>query len=1257
MTRNHPRVLASALAFTLVIAASVASVGAAGAQPPNQAPELRPPAEATAPLVTLTLLTGDQVQVQHLPGGDQAVEIDPAPRDGYAPSFETIERDQDLYVIPSDAAGLVPDLLDRELFNVSKLAGYGYTDGIPVITTSQDRVAAQSAGAVAGATVTADLPSIDGQAVTIDGTDWWRAAGGGQVGAGSGDRAATTGPLAGIDRIWLDEQITASLDVSVPQIGAPEAWDAGFDGTGVTVAVLDTGIDATHPDLASQVAGAENFTTSDTASDRHGHGTHVGGTVAGTGAASGGQYVGVAPGARLLNGKVLGDTGSGQSSWAIAGMQWAADQGADVVNLSLGTDPADGTDPMSQAVNTLTAQHDLLFVIAAGNNGSRDYTIGAPGAADAALTVGSVSKTEQLAATSSRGPRLGDHAVKPDVTAPGVSIVSARAAGTSRGTPVDENYTILSGTSMATPHVAGAAAILRQAEPDLAAGEVKARFAGTGAPRSDLDVYQQGGGRVDVPAALQAPVTATPAPLDLGFFPYPQDGAEPVQAELTYTNRTDQPVTLDLSLAVASRDGAEATEPMLSVAPDQVAIEPGGVSTVTVTLDPLAGETGLYGGYLVAEAAGGQVAARTPVGFYVQPELYQLTVEGIARNGRPATGTSSIGVVDVHDANAFSEVSTRYVDGVATLQVPPGTYSVMGLINTYEATEVQVQDRVMIGDPEVEVTEDTTLVFDARDAIPIEIEAPGFESRPIGNATIGYWRGDALGTNFQHLTTGPVTPFYAKPTDPVSTGGFEFLHRTRHGTPAAALSVLDPTELDLLVLPMGGSAPALDGDDTLPLVFAGTGTEDEYQGVDAAGAVVLVRRTSALTFAAQEANAAAAGARAMIVANNVSGIRSAFVGNAATIPSMTMSMEDGDTLQALLDDGEVTVRLFGTPASSFLFDLVLPEPDRIPDELHYVADPNQLATVENAFHGDLADTPMSEVRHFFRPWQNRSLLISDTVYAGHRRTEYLVPGDTRYQQHVRPNQMFEPLTAYQPGEHRDQTWWKQPAHPGVNEGGAFESGEPTYREADTLQLALAEWVDAHRGHRGLFNSSLYTSAFRMYENGQLTTETARPRGAFPMSPDPAEYRLELDLTRTAEWWLTSTSTRTAWTLQSARPADGEAEIVPLLLVDYDVELDLLNTAPRPQDRRGLPTMDLQVRHQPGAAGPAIAGARLWISYDDGASWLARPVREVGDGEYQAVLTYRPPAGSGFASVRVEAWDAGGNRIDQVINRAWRLPAS
>lgn len=136
-----------------------------------------------------------------------------------------------------------------------------------------------------------------------------------------------------------------------------------------------------------------------------GHGTHVASTIAGTAAASDGKEKGIAPGVRLHVGKVLGDDNSGQEPRIISGMEWAVrNQKAKIVNISLSGDPTDGTDPMSVAINQLTEETVALFVVAARNSGPSPSTIGAPGVADAALTVGAVDGTDTVAFFSSQGP-------------------------------------------------------------------------------------------------------------------------------------------------------------------------------------------------------------------------------------------------------------------------------------------------------------------------------------------------------------------------------------------------------------------------------------------------------------------------------------------------------------------------------------------------------------------------------------------------------------------------------------------------------------------------------------------------------------------------------------------------------------------------------------------------------------------------------------------------------------------------------------
>jgi len=278
----------------------------------------------------------------------------------------------------------------------------------------------------------------------------------------------------GVASIWPDFEVT-SLEEPLQQINADFAQGIGLRGEGIRIAVLDTGIDETHPALAGKVVAAENFSDSTTASDVFGHGTHVAGIIAG-------NPYGVAPNARLLNAKVLNDSGSGTASGVIAGINWAIGQGADVINLSLGAPIADTDTPLNQAVRDAIAQ-GVVVAVASGNCGSGCASGGCggfagvtmPGNTAEAITVGAVDSGNNRACFSGGG--IINNEIKPDVSAPGVGIVSSVPGGTAAK----------SGTSMATPFAAGAAALAMQKHPEFSAQQVKQFL-----ERTALDLGAQG---------------------------------------------------------------------------------------------------------------------------------------------------------------------------------------------------------------------------------------------------------------------------------------------------------------------------------------------------------------------------------------------------------------------------------------------------------------------------------------------------------------------------------------------------------------------------------------------------------------------------------------------------------------------------------------------------------------------------------------------------------------------------------------------
>jgi serine protease AprX len=335
-----------------------------------------------------------------------------------------------------------------------------------------------------------------------------------------------------VDMIWPDLPVHIWLDDAVPRIRAPRVWDAGFTGRGVKIAILDTGLDGRHPDFLDRVIGYRDFLAPDatTPEDPNGHGTHVAGIAAGSGRASEGRYKGIAPESSLLVARILDASGSGRTSDVMAGIEWAIEQGAQVLNVSLGGPPypSDGTDALSVLCDA-AVEAGAVVCVAAGNMGSAHETIGAPAAAKRVITVGAAEVVgdggaERVADFSSRGP-TGDGRLKPDLCFPGVGIVAPRADGTRIGTPVDEMYTSLRGTSQATPMAAGTAALLLQANPRFTPEDIKNRMVRGARRMTGFEPVEQGAGRGD---AYNTFISAEGAPFgEEERVPPPMDAARP----------------------------------------------------------------------------------------------------------------------------------------------------------------------------------------------------------------------------------------------------------------------------------------------------------------------------------------------------------------------------------------------------------------------------------------------------------------------------------------------------------------------------------------------------------------------------------------------------------------------------------------------------------------------------------------------------------------------------------------------------------
>ncbi|MFJ7999134.1 S8 family serine peptidase [Streptomyces sp. NPDC096310] len=671
--------VAVALAAGLATTAGATTPGTPGASAGGQALH----ADSVPRAATVTLITGDRVDVD---GRGNVTQVRPA--EGREHLRMSVRREHGrTYAVPTDALRLIAQgTVDRRLFDVTGLVEAEYDDAhrdtLPLIVSYRNAGAgtAKSRVAASGAKAGRDLPAVGGQALSAakDGTDGvWQA-----LTADAG-RAEARVAASGISRVWLDGKRKVNLDRSVPQIGAPTAWAAGYEGDGVKVAVIDTGVDQTHPDLAGVEVEEKNFSGSADAVDRAGHGTHVASTIAGSGARAGGTYKGVAPKARILDAKVFDDDGYGSDSAILGAMQWAADQGAKVANMSLGGYDGPETDPLEEAVDSLSESSGILFVVSAGNAGPGAGTIGSPGSAAAALTVGAVDRDDAIAGFSSVGPSA-DGSLKPDITAPGVDIVAAKAAEGTLGSPAGDGYVAMSGTSMAAPHVAGAAAILAQRHPDWSGERLKRALTASADATEGLTAFQQGAGRTDVAKAITQTVVTEETSIGFGTQRWSPEGAEPVTKEVTYRNEGTEAVTLDVAAEAAGPDGKPAPDGLATTGTGRVTVPAGGTAKVTLTLDTRVSDAyGAFSGAVVAKEAGAAKATgqslRTAFGVTREAESYDVTVDLLNRDGQPAE--ASVVFVD----RATGAQSGQWTgDGKVTVRLPKGDYLVDAPIITPE---------------------------------------------------------------------------------------------------------------------------------------------------------------------------------------------------------------------------------------------------------------------------------------------------------------------------------------------------------------------------------------------------------------------------------------------------------------------------------------------------------------------------------------------------------------------------------------------
>ncbi|MFC0622981.1 S8 family peptidase [Kribbella deserti] len=1231
------RLIAQAMVLAVVAGSTGATASSAAELPTGTAAKAIAPAkQAETPRRggVVTLITGDKVHLTPK-GTGWDVRVDPVRRIGHHSGGHFQQAGpHGVTVIPAAAMPLVrAGVLDRALFDVTGLLRQGLDDArtkeIPLLVqTSNAKAPTPTLGRVVRQLPKAKLTAV---AAPKTGASFEKLA----VQAAGRTRLA-----GGLSKIWLNGKARPTLDESAKQVGAPTAWAAGLTGAGVKVAVLDGGYDPGHADLKGVVKAEKDFTGSATGiQDTDGHGTHVASTVAGRGTASSGKYTGVAKGAELLVGRVC-DGGWCAFDDIIAGMQWAAESGARVINMSLGGGASDGTDPLSLELNRLTAASGALFVVAAGNDGPSGQ-VSNPAAADAALAVASVTKQDELSDFSSVGPRIGDFAMKPDVAAPGSGIIAARAKDTLDEFAVDENYAKISGTSMATPHVAGAAAILAGQHPDWKAPQLKAALMASAHP-IQATAFQQGAGRIDLARAIKQQVTAEPAGLSFGQYAWPHHNAEPRTKVVTLRNSGAAAVTLNLKL--------EGPAGLFRADVPTVTIPAGGQVPVRLTVDPAKTGTGNATGRLVATGNGG-VSLQVPIGVNKEVESYDLSLKTIDRAGTELPPNSDFAMTVVQ--NLDDPMIGSELFGSSKIRLPAGRYAVMSYVHTPIAGQV-MPSNTAIAEPLVELRANKTVTLDARRGVRTTVAVSADRAKlDVGLTGMLVESGE--------VSWGFVSSF-AEQQFAVPTKGkhpfFAYYSRAQIERRGVDAKVTAPEAFDVPVSWAPDSKQFV-GTKTLDAVHVGRARPEDLEGKDLRGklAVFTLSASDGDVFDQRVTSLAQAGAAATLF--YFSDLISLSV-EGPEIPTVYTQAPAGAKLAELTG---AKVNLTGYPASPYRYELAIPEVGGIPANLTYRPRNRDLAEHSTKYHALLERGGVAYVD--YRTSVGRfglgSNLWSNQIQLPLARKIYYSPG-LAWETSVRvaPPEGEEPAheqgyrateRVYRAGEKVQVDWNRAAFSPGLTTPAYVDRQRApylVYRDGDTIDALLPLFSDSDR-HSGPTRPEDYSyfdqGTTRLYADGKLVAASNVPGdGVFEVKPGNAKYRLTSEVRRNSPLWPLATRVQAEWTFGSAHTS--VAKPLPLLAVGFEPQVDLYNWA-RGGKRALLP---VRVDRQQGTTGGALNLKKVEVSFNDGKTWQAVPIRKTGR-TWQAALVHPK---TGIVSLRATAADAGGNTVKQTTIRAYRL---
>ena len=1235
------RALSGAVVAAVLAAGAVVPAAGAASPPPSGGSPSTPASSSSSGTHTVTLITGDVVTVREAGGRSVASVVDAA---GLTSNAKIIESGDDLYVYPQSAVPLVAaKTLDKRLFNVSQLIEDGYDDAhspeLPLIISYSTTSARLRGNALPDAARSVrTLSSVNASALgekRSESADFWNDL----TTAGSSLRGKASTFSAGIKQVWLDGKVSATLDESTAQIGAQKVWKDGNTGQGVTIAVIDTGIDAEHPDFAGRIDDTASFVPDETVVDRNGHGTHVASTIAGTGAASDGLERGVAPGATLDIAKVLSDSGQGQDSWVIAGMEWAArDKHAKIISMSLGSGPTDGSDPTSQAVESLSDETGALFVIAAGNAGAPN-TVSAPSVAPSALSVGAVDANDQLAPFSSQGPRVGDSGIKPEITAPGVDILAARSQYAAEG---EGSYQTLSGTSMATPHVAGAAALLLEAHPELTGPQLKDDLVSTSHATPDYTAFQAGNGRVDAAAAVNATLIAQGT---ASVSRVVKGGVTAVTQPVVYTNLGDEPITLDLTVNAPNVPAG-----LFSITGETLEVPAHGSAETTLTTErSLASESASFSGEIVATQSASKktsksdsTTARRGAAQVVRTAIaigavtHALTFTVIDAAGNPGGG-----VIEFFgdDTGGLGFVP---VTGSETVYVPKGVYSAMMFTEVTGIHGAASRGLAVLGNPQISVSGDTEVVFDVRKVRRISTTIP--QASVDTFARLDYFRemNGYIARSFLDATTYYDSMWTVPISGKVTHGEFDVTARWRKEQAVLAVASTTHAYTDLAI--QGGGTPLRSGAATLGLVNAGDGAPADYAGKNVVGKAVVVRRNELVSDRDQAAAAIAAGAKLLLVANDGDGVPvrsyTGFPPEPLAIQIALVSKNEGDLLIADAVRKRPTVTATSKPSTDYVYDVVQTFHNAIPTKLTKTESKSTLARVNEDFSSASA-LQGGEFRFDFPTYNNWGIGYLSSRPLKSTRTDWVSASPLTLWGQESYGSVFEiaPLVTYKAKSTQTERWYKPINRPFLNN--AYQA---PYRAENSMRIDVPGFGGAT--HVGMAQADGMDQTVTLFQGEK---EIATATGAF-VSPTelPAEtlpYRFEVKTSQTATASKLSRSTTTDWTFTSGAASTSEKVVLPMPQLSYGITANSAGVV------KNGSKISIAAKQLPATVGGGKLGTpKLQLSYNDGKTWKTVKLTHRSNGSYWAKIAAH--TGVHYVSTRTSVKDSKGNTVSQTIIRAF-----